>query len=115
MPERQNPTEVLAFVLTFGFFGVIAVLLFHEVPETSRGILGPLIGAVGGAVGTIVGYKWGSSSGSAAKSDTIAALTGTGDGGKVTNATSTLKTEVTTVTTPDKVETPPKEEPPANP
>lgn len=88
----------LAVTMTIGFFTIVGILLFHEIPEGSQNIVAQLIGGIAGSVGAIVGYHYGSSSGSAAKSDTIAAMTGTGDGAKVTSATSTLKTEVTTVT-----------------
>jgi hypothetical protein len=112
MPENNNFNNFLAMIITIGFFAIVGVMLFHEVPEASKDMLGPLIGGVvGAALSTIVQYKWGSSAGSAAKSDHIATLTGTtGDGTKVTNATSTLETKVTTVTSPDPSSTEPTKE-----
>jgi len=92
--------QVLALIITVGFFAIVGIMLFHEIPQGSKDMLGPIIGGVVGAsVSTIVQYRWGSSAGSAAKSDHISMLTGTGDG-KITNATSTLETKVTTVATP---------------
>ena len=102
---RPSLTAFLAIVITLGFFGIVGILLFHEVPQGSKDILGPLIGVIGAAVGTIVGYHWGSSSGSAAKSDTLSRLTGTADGAATTNAT--IKTESVTTVTAD----PTKEKP----
>lgn len=91
----------LAISIVYGFFGIVAVLLFREVPQGSKDILGPLIGVIGAAVGTIVGYRWGSSSGSARKSDIINEMTGTGDGSKSTVKTSaTITTDRVTTVTP---------------
>lgn len=93
----------LAISIVYGFFGIVGVLLFSEVPEGSRDILGPLIGVIGAAVGTIVGYRWGSSSGSARKSDIINEITGTGDGTSKTSSKSTIHSErVVTSETPAK-------------
>jgi len=95
MKENDAFNNVLALIIVIGFFAIVGIMIFHEIPQASKDMLGPLIGAViGASFMTIVNYKWGSSSGSAAKSDHISMLTGTGDG----------KTTVTT-TPPE----PPKE------
>lgn len=99
--QRPSLTGFLAIAIVMGFFTIVGILLFHEVPEGSRDILGPLIGVIGAAVGTIVGYHWGSSSGSARKSDIINEMTGTGDGTSKTSSKSTIHSErVTTSETP---------------
>ena len=113
--QRPSLTGFLAIAIVMGFFGIVGILLFHEVPQGSKDILGPLIGVIGAAVGTIVGYHWGSSSGSARKSDLISEMTGTGDGASKTSTQATIRTErVTTVTPEPPIEpAPPTAETPA--
>lgn len=64
--------KILCLVVVAGFFGVIALMIFQELPLTARDSLLVLIGVLGGAFNSIIQYYFGSSSGSAAKSKTIA-------------------------------------------
>lgn len=111
MKEEDNELfgNVLSLILVFGFLVIVGIMLFHEIPETSRDMLGPLIGGViGASVSTIVQHRWGSSRGSDKKTDIINQLTGTGDGaGKVTT-NATITTEKVTTVTPEE---PAKEQP----
>lgn len=90
---EPRAVSVLAFIIVLGFFAIVGTLIFHEVPDGSKDILGPLIGVIGAAVGTIVGYVWGSSSGSKAHSQTVKELTGTGDGAGTVNTKEKIVSE----------------------
>lgn len=59
----------LVITTTFGFFALMAMLVFHEPPAESRVILQVLIGSVSSSWGALIGYYFGSSSGSAKKTD----------------------------------------------
>jgi hypothetical protein len=71
---HDNTPKILAYLLTVGFFSILALLIFHGVPESSRDIVNILIGSLGTAwIGFMVYYS-GSSAGSAAKQALIGAL-----------------------------------------
>ena len=53
----------LAILLTVGFFGMVGVLVFIEVPLGNADILKVLVGFVGGAFVTTMSYYFGSSEG----------------------------------------------------
>lgn len=72
--ERLVPF-LLAFSTTVGLLGVMAILSFHEVPEGSREVIFVLVGSLGAGWTGIVGYYYGSSSGSAKKSEIMAKST----------------------------------------
>lgn len=77
--DRQVKTgdrtpEVLAYGVTLGFFGVLAALMHYGMPDKGGEALLVMLGALGGAWGSVVAYFFGSSSGSKAKSDAMAAL-----------------------------------------
>ena len=58
---RDRTPAVLAFVLTTGFFGLLAVMVFHDVPEGSSTLLNIMLGALGSSFGMMVSYYYGSS------------------------------------------------------
>ena len=66
--------KALGLFVVIGFFSVMALMIFQELPPTGRDSLLVLVGALGAAFGSIIQYYYGSSSGSAAKSKTIDAL-----------------------------------------
>lgn len=70
--------RILAAVVVLGFFGVLTLMIFNELPPAGRDSLLVLVGALGAAFGAIVNYYFGSSSGSAAKQRQIEAITGRG-------------------------------------
>lgn len=69
---RDKIPAILAIAVTAGFFGLLALLIFHAVPAESREVLSVMTGALGTAWVSIVGYYFGSSSGSAAKTQLLA-------------------------------------------
>lgn len=66
--------KALALLVVAGFFGVIALMIYNELPPTGRDSLLVLVGALGAAFGAIIQYYFGSSAGSVDKSKTIAAF-----------------------------------------
>jgi len=71
--RKVNVKSFLVIMITFGFFTLIGILCFHTVPKDSQSIIYTLLGSVATAFGTIVAFKFGSSSGSTEKSETIKA------------------------------------------
>ena len=71
--SRLDAALVLGLLIILG--GAVAVLAFVAVPKDNQSLLAALLGAVvGGGLTAYVNYRWGSSRGSAAKDETIAAL-----------------------------------------
>lgn len=66
--------KALGLFVVVGFFSVMGLMIFQELPPTGRDSLLVLVGALGAAFGSIIQYYYGSSSGSAAKSKTIDAI-----------------------------------------
>ena len=53
----------LGMIVAIGFFGLIASLVFIEIPESNRDIFKVLVGFVGGAFITMISFYFGSSEG----------------------------------------------------
>lgn len=68
--------RALAAAIVLGFFGVIGLMIFQELPATGRDSLLVLVGALGAAFGGIVQYYFGSSTGSHNKQRQLDALRG---------------------------------------
>ena len=61
--------KVLGLIITAGFFGLLYYLLRHEPPAGSRDILNIMLGSLGSAWIGVVTYYFGSSAGSARKTE----------------------------------------------
>jgi dolichol kinase len=64
-------TMILGALVVFGFFTLLALLIFKEVPSTNNDVLNLAIGALISGFATIIGYFYGSSAGSAEKNDLL--------------------------------------------
>lgn len=64
--------KVLAYTVTAGFFATITTLVFVRLDSTTKDVVMILVGVLGSKFGSTFDYFFGSSSGSAAKSNTIA-------------------------------------------
>ena len=70
--DRLTLPVFLVTATTFGFFAMIGLLYFRVVPSDSKEIVFAMLGSVGSAWTGIIGYYFGSSSGSAKKTDIMA-------------------------------------------
>lgn len=76
--------KVLAFVVTLGFFGILAFMMFKPIPPESRDILNIMLGSLATAWTGIVAYYFGSTKGTEHTNDLLANSTPT-DATKTTN------------------------------
>jgi membrane protein YqaA with SNARE-associated domain len=61
---------ILAGLITVGFFSIIYILMWAEIPQSNKDLVTMAIGAlVGSFSGGVVGYFFGSSKGSAEKTE----------------------------------------------
>jgi Fe2+ transport system protein B len=67
---------LLALTVTVGFFGLLYLLIFRSIPKDSHDIIIAMVGVLGAAWGAVVNYYFGSSSGSAAKTDALTSIAG---------------------------------------
>jgi zinc transporter ZupT len=65
--------KALGLIITMGFFGLLYYLLRHEPPAGSRDILNIMLGSLGSAWIGVVTYYFGSSAGSARKTELMSA------------------------------------------
>jgi hypothetical protein len=62
---------ILAAVIITGFFALLILLILHDVPEKNQELLYLVVGALIGSFSAVVGYYFGSSAGSAAKTELL--------------------------------------------
>ena len=62
---------VLGALITVGFFVLLGLLLFYQIPDNNNDVLYLAIGSLISAFSMVVGYFYGSSAGSAHKTDII--------------------------------------------
>ena len=69
--KKDIAMYVLAGLIVTGFFALLTLLLFRTLPEDSSGVIFMLFGALAAAFGAVVQYFFGSSKGSADKTELI--------------------------------------------
>ena len=72
MAVKDKRPPILAIGVTAGFFSLLGLFAFRDIPNGSQTILNVLVGSLGTAWIGIVNYYFGSSSGSAAKTAILA-------------------------------------------
>lgn len=70
--NEKRIKAVLAVLITVGFFGTLASLIAYGKPAAGGDALLVMLGALGAAFTGVVSYFFGSSSGSAAKTELMA-------------------------------------------
>jgi hypothetical protein len=70
--KRDTNLYALAWVIVVGFFVLIGILIFHDLPKDSNGVVFMLFGALAAGFSGIKDYFFGSSAGSAAKTALLA-------------------------------------------
>jgi hypothetical protein len=69
---KDNTPQIVLYLTSVGFFGVLVLLIFRGLPPTGDQVLMMMIGALGAAWGASVQYFVGSSSGSSRKTNILA-------------------------------------------
>jgi NH3-dependent NAD+ synthetase len=69
---KDKVPAILAFLVTLGFFGVLAFMLFRSVPSAAHDALLLLLGSLSTAWTAVVTYYYGSSAGSDRKTELLA-------------------------------------------
>jgi hypothetical protein len=69
---KDKIPALLAIMVTLGFFGVLAFMLFRQVPQTGHDAMLLMLGGLGSAWTAVVSYYFGSSAGSDRKTELLA-------------------------------------------
>lgn len=71
MKQKELFQYILGTIIIVGFFALLIILVFSQVPDANKDLLNLVVGALIGSFGTVVTYNFGSSVGSAKKDETI--------------------------------------------
>lgn len=63
--------SILAYSITFGFFGVLLLMMFYEIPISAKDVLYVMLGSLGTAWTGVIAYYFGSSNSSSSKQSLI--------------------------------------------
>lgn len=64
---KEIAPYVLASIVVIGFFALLYILMFEEIPQNNKDVLNIVVGALIGAFTAVVGFFFGSSVGSKEK------------------------------------------------
>ncbi|ADG20855.1 hypothetical protein [Paraburkholderia atlantica] len=64
--------KALAMAVTVGFFGMLILMAVHGLPDKNRDLINVILGSLGTAWVSIIGYYFGTSAGSARKTELLA-------------------------------------------
>ena len=73
MANKDWTPKVLAFAITFGFFGALVWLLVMGIPQTGTEVILMMLGSLSTSWTGVVQFYYGSSAGSKAKNDMLSA------------------------------------------
>ncbi len=68
---KDPTTRYMAYLVTIGFFATLAYLIVYGKPQSGGDVMLVMVGALGTAWSSIISYLYGSSAGSAAKTDAL--------------------------------------------
>jgi drug/metabolite transporter (DMT)-like permease len=77
MNAKNSFQYVLGGLIVIGFFVLLYLLIRNEVPTQNKDLLNLVVGALIGSFATVVGYFYGSSKGSAEKTEIMQQQTNT--------------------------------------
>lgn len=67
--NKDDLPVILAIIVAVGFISLLWLMAWHEVPAGSHDLLTAMTGVLGTGFGTLIGYYFGSSAGSAKKTE----------------------------------------------